>query len=130
MPPEVATAFLSTPGAHITNRMRKVYRAARAKVFVSTLEKKPLEVKLTGSMSHKTHLQLHKILRRARTRRWGLQKRYEVVQAMTPPDGCNEAAFQRKQKQTLAALDIAAAGEDILIEASESALAGRLEKKS
>jgi len=131
MPYEVATSMLTAPGAKLTNRMRKVFRDARSKVFVSTLEKKPIEAKVTAKMSQKTYLQLQKIYRRAVARRQGLQDRFIRLEAMEPPNAAGKAertVFEARKQEGLALLNIAAAGQDMVIEAAESALTARAPK--
>lgn len=75
-PVEVATQMLCAPLAKLSNRERKVFSAARAKQFCSTLKPKPIEEKLNQKFQRATAQQLQKWLRRANNNRSEVQKAY------------------------------------------------------
>lgn len=76
MPCSVATDMLCAPGIRQTARERKNYQAARDKVFISTLQRKPVEERITARMKRSTWLQLDKWLNRVKRKREDHQREY------------------------------------------------------
>lgn len=111
MPPSVATDLLCNQN-RLTNRMRKLLHAARATIFQSTATRVPVEVKLARRMGESTLGQLVKWSSRLKKKRRSLQNKYQKALEKLP-DNPLRVRF-------LAALDLAAAGVDLRLDAVEN----------
>lgn len=78
IPSQVAIEMLCRPLVHMSSRERRVFRNALETHFVSTLEQKPREEKLTFKLKNSSWAQLNKWLKRTNTRYFNMQKRYSV----------------------------------------------------
>jgi hypothetical protein len=85
MPEPVATEMLSAPKAKLSNRMRKVCRAARERRIISPkTEPISAEVTLTRKCRAATFDQLCKWNRRAIARRAAVQRAFVLLQRRDP----------------------------------------------
>ena len=121
MPYDVATDLLCSL-ERMTNTTRKAYQGARQRIFVSTSLRIPAEARLARKLADKSLQQLGKWNRRAKIRRRGLQRKYEKAQAMEMPPVVKD--------RLLAGLDLAAAGCDLVIEATQAQVENRIENLS
>jgi len=122
MPKQVATDMLCTAGIPMTSQVRKAYEDARCVLFCSLQEKKPAEVKLQSKFMEATVTQLSKWKKRCDKSRRGVQRKYETAQKLP-----EETQLQQLMKARLiAALDLAAARLDLVLNGIEDALGWRL----
>lgn len=133
MPKEVATEMLLTK-KRITNKERKMYSAARWKLFKSSLVQKPREEKLNQRLQRATWAQLAVWLRRSVNRRADCQRAYLMTQKVisklpadmkerTPAQQIYFTILQRQQ----AVLDLRATALEQFRDAIESEIARRRE---
>lgn len=76
MPAQVAIEMLTGPKVRLTGRERRMFRDALVTYYLSDLEKKPTEVKLTFKLQHSTFAQINKWLKRVSARYADMQRRY------------------------------------------------------
>ena len=118
MPREVATEMLCTPGARITNRMRKNFQHARQKEFASELTRKPVGEKIRNRARLRSIAWLSRERGRSQKQRRGAQRRYEKLQAIDPKNPVIEAR--------IAALDLLANHLDLVTDVLNDEIRYRL----
>jgi len=119
MPRQVATEMLSDPRVRMTNRMRKTFRDARARHFVSTREKTPILSKLAAKLKLRSFQALTKWLARANVRRAAGQRAY-----LRAGEDTTLAAPVREA--LLALLEVKVAEIDLLIDGLETEILSRV----
>lgn len=77
IPVEVATEMLTTKGARMSNRERKMYLRARQTEWAAGVPRKPLAEKLAARTAGRGIAWLGRELRRAGKHRRGVQRLYE-----------------------------------------------------
>lgn len=125
MPREVAREMLLAPGARITNRERKMFRAALEDRYEFTRTRKPVEQKVAAKLAKATLAQLAKWLRRAVARRQEVQRAYVLLgkRASKFTDETNPGFLATRHAMTV--LDGKAAMLDTFREAVEKAVSLR-----
>lgn len=139
VPYEYATALLVGPKNKLSNKARKRFRAARARVIEThgqpvhqvgrrdyplyvidpEFKRKSGEAKMTAKLAQKSLTQLRNIMHRATTHRRSLQREYERLQSRECPAGANEKnkkIFALKKAQGLQLLNLAADALDLRLE--------------
>lgn len=115
MPKEVATDMLCA-NIPLSNRQRKIFRDARAKIFVSEQQPKLWTERVARKMAEASITQLSKWRGRILKRRRGVQNAYQKVQ------GQEDSSAKEK---LLAALDLRAGLLDVNLDALDDVVGSR-----